>query len=170
MRTTGSQRTALRVSILILWFACVWTPDLFGQGLTIQNPSPLPDGVTGAAYPSQTLTATGGLGPGYQWSLVLGQGNLPAGLSLNMTSGVISGTPTAAGTSNFRVRVENLVRSGEKNFTIQISAPVAINTASPMLSGMGVQLTHRRFRVAEEKRPTVGRSRRARVRSLEGWG
>ena len=34
MRTTGFQRTALRGAILIFWFACVWTPDLFGQ-LTI---------------------------------------------------------------------------------------------------------------------------------------
>ena len=135
MRTAGFQRTALRVSILIFWFACVWTPDLFGQGLTIPTASPLPDGVTGAAY-SQTLTATGGIGPNYAWSLVPGQGNLPAGLSLSVREGVISGTPTATGTSNFRVRVTNLTQSGEKNFTIQISPPVAINTASPMLSGM----------------------------------
>ena len=49
MRTTGFQRTALRGAILIFWFACVWTPDLFGQGLTIPTPSPLPDGVTGTA-------------------------------------------------------------------------------------------------------------------------
>ena len=70
MRTTGSQRTALRVSILIFWFACVWTPDLFGQGLTIQTASPLPDGVIGAAY-SQTLTATGGIGPAYMWTLAM---------------------------------------------------------------------------------------------------
>ncbi len=60
---------------------------------------------------------------------------MPAGLTLS-SGGQISGTPTAAGTSNFRVRVQNLVLSGEKNFTIQISPPVAINTASPMLSGM----------------------------------
>src|SRR6187549_556688 len=120
MRTRGFQRRTLRGAILIFWFACVWTPDLFGQGLTIQNGSPLPDGVTGASY-SQTLTATGGVLPSYTWSLVAGQGNLPAGLSLSSTTGVISGTPTAVGTSNFRVRVTSPGASGEKSFTIQIS-------------------------------------------------
>src|SRR6188508_3371727 len=103
MRTTGFQRTALRVAILVCWFVCVWTPDLFGQ-LMIPTQSPLADGVIGTAY-SQTLTATGGVLPSYTWTLVAGQGNLPAGLSLSSTTGVISGTPTAAGTSNFRVRV-----------------------------------------------------------------
>ena len=135
MRTTGFQRTALRGAILIFWFACVWAPDLFGQGLTIPTASPLPDGVTGTAY-SQTLTATGGVGPpSYAWSLVTDREICLRGLSLS-SGGVISGMPTAAGTSNFRVRVTNVTQSGEKNFTIQISAPVAINTASPMLSGM----------------------------------
>ena len=132
MRTTGFQRAALRGAILIFWFACVWTPDLFGQGLTIQTASPLPDGNTGASY-SQTLTATGGVA--YAWTIVAGQGNLPAGLSLS-SSGVISGTPTAVVTANFRVRVTSLQLSGEKNFALQISPPVAINTASPLLSGM----------------------------------
>ena len=133
MRTTGFQRTALRAAILVCWFACVWTPDLFGQ-LMIPTQSPLADGVIGTAY-SQTLTATGGVVPSYTWTLVAGQGNLPAGLSLS-SGGVISGMPTAAGTSNFRVRVTNLQQSVEKNFTIQISPPVVINTASPLLSGM----------------------------------
>ena len=65
-----------------------------------------------------------------------GTGKFARGVDVVFRRGQISGTPTAAGTSNFRVRVQNLVLSGEKNFSIQISPPVAINTASPMLSGM----------------------------------
>ena len=52
----------------------------------------LPNGTVGVTY-SQTLSVTGGSSP-YTWSAV--SGTLPAGLSLS-SSGVISGTPTAAG-------------------------------------------------------------------------
>ena len=48
------------------------------------------------------LTATGGL-TNYSWSVV--SGSLPAGLSLGSASGIISGTPTAAGPASFSVRV-----------------------------------------------------------------
>ncbi|MHC4712533.1 MAG: putative Ig domain-containing protein, partial [Planctomycetota bacterium] len=61
----------------------------------------LPDGTEGVAY-SQTLAATGGLTP-YTWSVV--SGSLPAGLSLNSSTGDISGTPTTAETANFTVEV-----------------------------------------------------------------
>jgi hypothetical protein len=69
--------------------------------------SSLPNGSTSAAY-NQTLAATGGatagLGsaPYYKWSITIG--TLPAGLTLNSSSGAISGTPTAIGISNFTVK------------------------------------------------------------------
>ena len=55
----------------------------------------------GIAY-SQTLTASGGTPP-YTWSLS-GTSVLPTGLSLS-PQGVISGTPTTAGTTNFTLQV-----------------------------------------------------------------
>src|SRR6185503_10524914 len=60
----------------------------------------LPAGDAGTAY-SQTLAVTGGTSP-FTWSL--SSGTLPAGLSLSI-AGVLSGAPTAAGTSNFTVKV-----------------------------------------------------------------
>jgi hypothetical protein len=77
------------------------TPAMAGA-LTVQTFS-LPQGTVGAAYPSTTLQATGGVSP-YSW--VVDSGTLPAGLSLS-SAGVISGSPTAAATFNFDVTVQD---------------------------------------------------------------
>jgi uncharacterized repeat protein (TIGR03803 family) len=58
-------------------------------------------GTVGTAY-NQTATATGGLPP-YKWALT--SGKLPTGLTLNTSSGLISGTPTVAGASPFSITV-----------------------------------------------------------------
>jgi hypothetical protein len=60
----------------------------------------LPSGVVNTFY-TTTLTAAGGTAP-FTWSY---PGTLPAGLSLNSSTGVISGTPTTAGTWSFTVQV-----------------------------------------------------------------
>lgn len=60
----------------------------------------LPNGTVGTAY-NQTLAATGGSGT-LVWSVV--SGALPTGLSLNATTGAITGTPTADATFNFTVK------------------------------------------------------------------
>ncbi len=60
-----------------------------------------PGGQVGFAY-SDTLTAAGGTPP-YTWSV--SSGALPAGLTLNASTGVIAGTPTAGGTTSFTVKV-----------------------------------------------------------------
>jgi hypothetical protein len=76
--------------------------------LTIQVPpliiitaSPLPSGTIGVPY-SVTLEAIGGTPP-YVWSIAAGA--LPPGLSLDPVTGIISGTPTTAGTFGFTVQV-----------------------------------------------------------------
>jgi uncharacterized protein YjdB len=61
----------------------------------------LAGGVTGAPY-EDILAATGGDGV-YTWTVVAGA--LPAGLSLDGTTGVISGTPAGAGTYGFTIQV-----------------------------------------------------------------
>jgi hypothetical protein len=68
--------------------------------LTISSSSPT--GATqGSAYQA-TLMAAGAWGS-YNWSI--SSGSLPAGLSLNQQTGVISGTPTGSGSSSFTVQV-----------------------------------------------------------------
>ena len=77
----------------------------------------LPGGTVNVTYNATTLEAVGGT-ENYTWSL--SSGNLSAGLSLS-TAGVISGTPTAAGTSNFTVEVND----GEANVTAELSILVS---------------------------------------------
>ncbi|HNX33728.1 MAG TPA: M6 family metalloprotease domain-containing protein [Kiritimatiellia bacterium] len=73
-------------------------PPLLSVGTT----SPLAAGTLGLPY-RQTLLAYGGREP-YTWTLV--SNALPAGLSLS-SAGVIDGTPSAAGTFVFGVRVRD---------------------------------------------------------------
>jgi len=63
--------------------------------------SALPDGTVGESY-SAALEAVGGQAP-YLWSI--STGSLPEGLSLDSSSGVISGTPEHAGVHDLTIRV-----------------------------------------------------------------
>ena len=60
-------------------------------------------GYVGMSY-SVSVAAAGGTSP-YTWSIT--SGSLPGGLSLNASTGEISGTPTTAGASNFTVMVSD---------------------------------------------------------------
>jgi len=82
----------------------------------------LPTGTVGTAYPSTTLTATGGTPPYRQWAVT--SGSLPPGIVLNNATGVISGTPTAAGSFTFTVTVADSANgAANRNYTIQMSLP-----------------------------------------------
>ena len=92
------------------------------SALSLSTPALAP-AVVGAAY-SQALSATGGTPP-YAWSLV--GGSLPAGLSLNATTGEISGTPTAPGQHNPLIRVRDAAGATvERSFPLPSTQGLAI--------------------------------------------
>ena len=76
------------------------TITIAARRLAITNSS-LAAGQVSRAY-SQTLSAVMGVAP-LQWSIA--SGKLPGGVSLNPSSGTISGVPTSAGASTFTVKV-----------------------------------------------------------------
>lgn len=99
--------------------------------LSITTVTPLPGATQGAAY-SQSLTASGGKPP-YTWSITTGA--LPTGLTLNGSSGVISGTPTTTGAFAFSVHVsDSASATADQQSTIVVVAP----SSTPSLSIMGV--------------------------------
>jgi hypothetical protein len=108
--------------------------------LTISTSS-LPTGQTGVAY-SAVLAAAGGTPP-YMWSLT--SGTLPTGLTLNASTGAISGTPTQTATSTaltFQV-VDSSKPPGSRSVKLMltISSTAVSISVSPKRAGLTVTQT-----------------------------
>jgi hypothetical protein len=94
-------------------------------------------GTVGTSY-SQTLAAAGGITP-YAWAVT--SGSLPAGLTLNASTGAITGKPTGpqVGQINFTVTVtdsENPAKTANANLSITISAPTLTITTGSLATGV----------------------------------
>lgn len=110
------------------------TGDVGGSGTVITAPkittTTLPNGTVDTEY-KQTLTATGN---NIRWS----SDDLPEWLTLDNSTGVITGTPTTADTYNFTVTAKNSAGSDDKTFTLTIGvAPVYSITAEPLKLDFG---------------------------------
>lgn len=88
----------------------------------------LPTGTMGSPY-SQTFTQTGGIGT-ITWSNP--GGGLPGGLTLNPSTGILSGMPTAQGAFSFFVRATDSNNCfSERQYSLSISFICPTVTVSP---------------------------------------
>lgn len=100
--------------------SAAYTVSTICVGMTL-SPDSLPAAEEGSYY-NQTVTATGGSTP-YSYSIVTGA--LPAGLTLDANSGVISGTPPhgSAGSYDFTLAATDSIDCfATKDYTIAVTA------------------------------------------------
>jgi hypothetical protein len=89
--------------------------------------SPDDSGVVGSAYTSYTFAASSS--PSSAITYALASGSLPTGLSFDDSTGVLSGTPTSAGTYAFTIRATN---STGTTTTSSITITIAANPTPPV--------------------------------------
>jgi len=104
-------------------FGCIGTTSysvtISCAAITV-NPATLPDGVQGTLY-DQTVSGSGGTAP---YTFAVSSGSLPTGLTLNPTTGQITGTPTVVGAFNFDITATDANNcSGVASYTINIALP-----------------------------------------------
>lgn len=96
------------------------------------NPSTVPGATVGAGY-SQTLSGSGGTAP---YTFAITAGSLPAGLSLNTSTGALAGTPTAAGTFNFTVTATDAnTFTGSRAYSLVVALPVIVIAPTTLPDG-----------------------------------
>ncbi len=108
------------------------------------SPATLPAAQVGAPF-SQSITVTGGTAPYGNFVVTTGTGSapyntLPAGLTLNPSTGLLSGTPTAGGAYNFNISATD--RSGGTgpftqsiHYALTVAAPAFVFSPSSLSAG-----------------------------------
>ena len=136
----NSPKVVVSLGLILIFSAFFTACSSISSNNTATTPPPgtpiietalLPQGAVGVVYgvngQGAVLSAIGGKTP-YTWSIV--DGSLPPGLTLNSTTGVISGTPTTLGNYIFMVQVtDSLSMSYRKQLNIYIEGVVSITPA-----------------------------------------
>ena len=97
-----------------------------GAGSIIIHTASLPDGESGVSY-SYQLEIYGNQ-KGNTWSIT--SGSLPEGLSLDKSTGLISGVPVNSGLSSFTVEVNSGPHYWQQALTLRLHFPLSVATSS----------------------------------------
>lgn len=107
-----------------------------GANILTVNPASLPNGSVGTAY-TQTVTASGGTGGPYTFTLV--SGAMPTGTSI-ASNGNITGTPTVGGPYTFTIQAtDGSGNTGTRTYNVTIGSNIL--TVNPATLPSGTQGT-----------------------------
>ena len=90
-------------------------------------------GMVGSAFNSGSIAVTGGTAP---YTFSVGTGTLPAGLTLNASTGAVTGTPTASGT--FTIEVTDAKGEKRRACSITINPGVSVTCGTNNTGTVGV--------------------------------
>jgi putative Ig domain-containing protein len=106
-------------------------------GLTIvQRQSNLTAGQLNTPYNLQ-LSANGAGSSPLTWSVVASSGALPPGITLNSSTGLLSGTPTTNGDYRFQVQVTDGTRTDKQTYTLSVVDPLKITSPAAAAGEIG---------------------------------
>jgi hypothetical protein len=107
------------------------------QGIQIvQRQSTLTPAQTNTPYSLQLTTNSSAA---VTWSVVSGQ--LPAGLTLNTTSGLISGTPSATGDFSFKIQASSGSQTDSQTYNLSVVEPLKVTMTGKPSSEVGLTYT-----------------------------
>jgi len=110
---------------------------------------------------SSSLAQSGTVGSAFNYQITasgsptsFGATGLPAGLSLNTTTGAITGTPTGAGSSNVTVSATNSAGTGSATLVITVNPSASAPVISSSLTATGTVGTAFSYQIAASGSPT----------------
>jgi len=93
--------------------------------LTVNPPAPVWEDQTLASPAFIDATYNDGVEAEYATSYTVSAGSLPNGLSLNSSTGAVTGTPTTEQTSDFTIQASNVSGTISAGFTIEVQSGLA---------------------------------------------